>query len=245
MLTHAAWMGAALIAAATIAGALAGRWSARYAAASLVAVAGLLLLVVFGDLIPDIAHDVGGFGSGSLIAAVAGCASFAAAGLVLRRGCTCGSRAGGGAAAALAIGVHRALEGSTLAVTASVPVIAALVLHAGSEGFALAPLFGSEQRRRTATWLLVACLSPVIGAAALGAVQVPDSATPVLTAIVAGVLARSAVEAGRLAMADQVAPVLAQWSLASATMPIARPGPDGGLRATRRSFSGSTPTLMP
>ncbi|HEY2176477.1 MAG TPA: hypothetical protein VGH85_21925 [Mycobacteriales bacterium] len=206
------WIGAGLIAAATIVGALMGRWSARYSAISLAAVAGLLLVVVFGDLIPDIADDLRGSGPGWWIAAaLAGCASFAAAGVVLRRGCACGARAGGGAAA-LAIGVHRALEGSALAVTTSIPVIAALVLHAGSEGFAIAPLFGVEQRRRTATWLLVACVSPVVGAAVLGALHVPESATPILTALVAGVLARSAVEAGRLAMADEVVPALRQYS---------------------------------
>lgn len=208
-LTGTEWVGAGLIAAATITGALMGRWSARYSAVSLAAVAGLLLVVVFGDLIPDIADDLGGFGPGWGIAAVAGCASFAAAGFVLRRGCVCGAPAGGGAAA-LAIGVHRALEGSALAVTTSVPVIAALVLHAGSEGFAIAPLFGVEQRRRTATWLLVACVSPVVGAAVLGAVHVPENAGPILTALVAGVLARSAVEAGRLAISDQVVPALSQ-----------------------------------
>ena len=115
------WIGAGLIAAATIIGALMGRWSARYSAVSLAAVAGLLLVVVFGDLIPDIAEDLRGSGPGWWIAAaLAGCASFAAAGVVLRRGCACGARAGGGAAA-LAIGVHRALEGSALAVTTSIP----------------------------------------------------------------------------------------------------------------------------
>ncbi len=228
-LTGAEWFGAGLIAAATVTGAVVGRWSARYSAASLAVVAGLLLVVVFGDLIPDISGDVGGFGAGWLIAAAAGCVSFAAAGVVLRRGCACGAPEGGGAAAALAIGLHRALEGSALAVTTSIPVIAALVLHAGSEGFALTPLFGAGQRRRTVSWLLVACVSPVLGAAVLGAVRVPESATPILTALVAGVLARSAVEAGRLAMADQVVPALSQCVPTSSTVP------NGGPVATRSS----------
>jgi hypothetical protein len=43
--------------------------------------------------------------------------------------------------------------------------------------------------------LLVACVSPAVGAAALGAVSLPAAATPVLMALVAGVLLRSAMAA--------------------------------------------------
>lgn len=208
-LSGTAWIGVGLIAAATIAGAVLGRWSSRYAGASLAAVGGVLLAVVLGDLVPDIAHDVGGSGPAPWIAMGIGVVSFAATGVVVRRGCACGSPASGGVTAAAAIGVHRALEGSALAVTASIAIVAALVLHAGSEGFALASLLRSQERRRAVIWLLVACASPALGALALGAMRLPDQATPLVTAAVAGALARSAIAACRLAMNDDAAPASA------------------------------------
>lgn len=191
--------GAALVAAATIGGAVAGRWSARFSSASLAAVAGLLLAVVLGDLVPDIARDAGDIGV--WLAAAAGVAGFGLAGFALRWGCACEAPPAGGVAAAAAIGVHRALEGSALAITTSVWLIAALVLHAGSEGYALATLTRSAPRARGATLLLIACASPLVGAVALRTIGLPDQAGSIVTAVVAGALARSALAAHRLAVA--------------------------------------------
>jgi ZIP family zinc transporter len=72
--------------------------------------------------------------------------SFALSGLVARKGCACGSgrhhACGAGAAAALA--VHRFLEGSALALAASVIVAAALALHALAEGLAVGALLDCQ-----------------------------------------------------------------------------------------------------
>lgn len=206
--------GVSLVAGATTAGALAGRWSARYSAVSLAAVAGLLLAVVLGDLVPDIARDAGDIGI--WIPAAAGLAGFWLAGFAMRWGCACGSPPAGGVAAAAAIGVHRAVEGSALALTTAVPLVAALVLHASSEGYALAALLRSASRQRVVALLVVACAGPAVGAGTIGAIDLPAQAYPVVTALVAGALARSAVAAYRLAGADAAARARAVTTLVAA-----------------------------
>jgi ZIP family zinc transporter len=95
--------------------------------------------------------------------------------------------------------VHRALEGAALAVAGSAAVIAALVAHAASEGFALTTLLAGERRGRAAALMAITCLSPAAGAALLALVHPPESAVPVLTSVVAGVLLRAAIAAWRLA----------------------------------------------
>jgi ZIP family zinc transporter len=104
-----------------------------------------------------------------------------------------------GLAAAVALVVHRALEGAALAVAGSAAVIAALVAHAGSEGFALTTLLAGERRGRAAWLLAITCLSPACGVALLAWVHLPARAVPVLTSAVAGVLLRAAIAAWQLA----------------------------------------------
>jgi hypothetical protein len=67
----------------------------------------------------------------------------------LRRRLRRGRRA---AAASVAIGLHRGLEGSALAAAASIPVVAALVVHAAGEGFALASLLRAGRRTTAGCW---------------------------------------------------------------------------------------------
>jgi zinc transporter ZupT len=119
--------------------------------------------------------------------------SFALSGLVARRGCTCDTpdhRTGGGAVAALA--VHRFLEGSALALAASITVTAALTVHALAEGVAAGTLLASHPRRRVTGMLAVMCLSPAAGAIIAGSYRLPAAATPILLALAAGVLAQAA-----------------------------------------------------
>ncbi len=121
-------------------------------------------------------------------------ASFALAGLAARGGCACGSerRHAGGAGAAAALAVHRFLEGSALALAASVIVAAALAVHALAEGLAVGALLGGQSRRRVAGWLAVMCLSPVAGAVTASALPMPAAVGPVLLAVAAGVLGHAA-----------------------------------------------------
>jgi hypothetical protein len=102
-----------------------------------------------------------------------------------------------GAGAAAALAVHRFLEGSALALAASVTVTAALTVHALAEGLAAGALLGSQPRRRATTWLTAMCLSPVAGAVVTSARPLPAAAGPVLLALAAGVLAQAAHQPGR------------------------------------------------
>jgi zinc transporter ZupT len=196
-----AWIGVALIAVATVAGAAIGRRLPHTSAVPLAASAGILLAVVPADLAPDIWSDLAKAGLPWWTPLPVGVAGSAAVGWLTRRGCACQPGLTGSIGTTLAIGLHRALEGSTLAVTASFPLVLGLVAHAGSEGFAMASLLDAERQRRTAGWLLLACTAPALGALTLQATHLPDQATPILTSLVAGVLIRTALIAYRLAAA--------------------------------------------
>src|SRR6266702_3059699 len=110
---------------------------------------------------------------------------------------------GGGGAAAVALAAHRLLEGAAVALTGSAAVIVALAVHAAGEGFALAALLRGERRSSAVPLLVFACLSPAAGAVALGQIRLPDRASAVLTAVVAGAMSRAAVDAWRLARAGR------------------------------------------
>ena len=207
-------VGAALVAASTVGGVLLSRWSARRPVTSSLAVSVVLLVVVLGDLVPDVWRDLAESGTPSWAAVLASVVGFAATGALVRRGCGCvprpderpqvaGAEVAGGTATAVAIGVHRALEGAVLALVTSVPVVAALVVHAAGEGFALGALLGRDSRRRAAAWLLVACLSPLVGATVIGPVRLPATVTPLVTSLVVGTLLRIAFLALGLAATRQ------------------------------------------
>ena len=213
-LTTADLAGIALIAAATLAGAWLGRRFARLRTASLTCAGAALAAVVAADLVPDIWADLRETGLPWWIAAAGLAAGLAGADALIRRGCACGpsgpttglrpSGAGAkvpvsGRATAVALGVHRALEGAAMAVAGSAAVIVALVTHAASEGFALTTLLAGERRGRAVALLAITCLSPAAGAALLAWVHVPERAAPVLTSVVAGVLLRTAIAAWQLA----------------------------------------------
>ena len=209
-------VGAALVAASTVGGVLLSRWAARRPVASSLAVSVVLLVVVLGDLVPDVRRDLAESGTPWWAAVVAAVVGFAATGALVRTGCGClprpgegpqiaGSEVAGGAATAMAIGVHRALEGAVLALVTSVPVVAALVVHAAGEGFALGALLGRSSRRSGAAWLLIACLGPLVGATLIGPLRLPEMVTPVVTSLVVGTLSRIALLALGLAATRQLA----------------------------------------
>lgn len=198
VLTAADLAGLALIAGATLAGAWLGRRFGRLRTICLACAAVALVAVVAADLVPDIWNDLRETGLPWWIAAAALAAGIAGTDAVIRRGCACGSSAevpSSGRAAAVALGVHRALEGAALAIAGSAAVIAALAAHAASEGFAMTALLSGERKGRAAALLATTCLSPAMGAVALALVHLPASAAPVLTSVVAGVLLRAALAA--------------------------------------------------
>jgi ZIP family zinc transporter len=224
-----------LIALATLGGAEAGRRSPRASAVPLAASCGALVAVVVADLGPDVAGDVRDTGIGWPAVVLVGAIGFVGAGVLMKRGCPCEPGLAGGVGTAAALGVHRALEGSALAVAASAPLVLALVVHASSEGFALTALLGADQpvdqpvdqpadqpadqpgarnlkpeRRRTMlVWLTIACVAPAFGMLVVGSLGLPEKAHPLLTAAVAGVLARTALAAYRIA-AERGQPLVAR-----------------------------------
>jgi zinc transporter ZupT len=198
VLSAADLAGVALIAAATLAGAWLGRRFARLRKISLTCAAVALIAVVAADLVPDIWNDLRETGLPWWIAAAGLAAGLAVTDAAIRRGCACSrgvEAPASGRATAVALGVHRALEGAALAIAGSTAVIAALVAHAASEGFALTALLRGERKARAAVLLGITCLSPAAGAAVLALVHLPESVAPVLTSVVAGVLLRVALAA--------------------------------------------------
>jgi len=87
--------------------------------------------------------------------------------------------------------VHRAVEGTALIAAGSFAVLFAIAAHAVGEGAALAGTLGSRPRHLV-IWTLLAATSPALGVAVAHAAVLPPPAVPLLLALVAGVLARSA-----------------------------------------------------
>jgi len=186
--------GSVLMAAATVAGAwLALRRPGRHGA-WLGAASGALLVIALLHLLPDAWSAARAAGIWPLAVPAAALGSFALAGLAARQGCACdaGRQHAGGAGSAGALAVHRFLEGSALALTASVTITVALAVHTLAEGVAVGALLAGQSRRRAGGWLAALCLSPAAGAAAISAYRLPSAARPVLLALAAGVLAQAA-----------------------------------------------------
>jgi zinc transporter ZupT len=185
--------GVGLMAAATVAGA----WLARRRPGSreiwFGAAAGALLIIAGLHLLPDSWSAATAAGIWPGLVPITAVAAFIAAGLATRLGCACRQHEehAGGAGTAVALVVHRFLEGSAIALTGSAAVAVALAMHAFGEGLATGALLGSQPRRRVAGWLAAMIVSPVLGAAAAGALAVPAAAEPVLLALAAGILAQA------------------------------------------------------
>lgn len=185
--------GAGLMAAATVAGA----WLARGRRGSrevwFGAAAGALLIIAGLHLLPDAWSAAPAAGIWPGLVPVTAAAAFIAAGLATRLGCACQHHEehASGAGTATALGVHRFLEGSAIALTGSAAVAVALAMHAFGEGLAAGALLGTQPRRRVAGWLAAMSISPALGAAAADALAVPAAAEPVLLALAAGILAQA------------------------------------------------------
>ena len=177
---------------------LAGAWLARRHAARrelcFGMAAGALLVISGMHLLPDAWSAARHAGIPVWAVPAVAAAAFAAAGVAVRRGCTCQAdrEAAGGAGTAAALAVHRLLEGATLALAGSAAVAVALIVHALAEGLAAGTLLTSASRRRRAVWLTAMCASPLAGAALAGTWPVPQGAQPLMLAVAAGVLAQAA-----------------------------------------------------
>ena len=188
-----------LVAVATVVGAWLARRGSGRSALLLAAASGILLIIAVLDLLPeawDKAHEAG---VPPWAVPVTALASYGVLGAVVHIGCPCEPGRAGSIGATSGLALHRFLEGTTLALTASVAVMAALLVHAAGEGLALAALLGAQPGQRVAPWLGLACLSPVAGAFVTSALPIPVGIMPLLLAFVGGVLAQAAWVALRLA----------------------------------------------
>lgn len=194
MLPAAVLAGAGLVAAATIAGAWLVRRRPGQRQIWFAAAGGVLLIIAGLHLLPDAWAGARSERIWPGLVPMAAVAAFAAAGLAARAGCGCQEHReqANGAGTAMALAVHRFLEGAAIALAGSAAVALALAAHAFAEGLATGALLGGQPRRRVAGWLALMCISPVIGAAAAEAFPVPAAAEPVLLAVAAGVLAQAA-----------------------------------------------------
>jgi len=205
---------------------LTGAWLARRHAARrelcLGAAAGALLVIAGLHLLPDAASAAEA--AGTVVWAVPAVAvlSFALAGIAVRSGCTCqrDREAAGGAGTAGALAFHRMLEGAALALSGSITVAIALVVHALAEGLAVATLLSSVSRRRAALWLAAMCAGPIAGAAIAEIGTWPARVEPLLVAAAAGVLGQAA-RVSLVAAFQQVRPARLAMSRPAAAMLIA------------------------
>lgn len=189
------YVGLVLIAVGTLAGAwLERRWSHR-SAVLLGAASGALLAVAGADIVPHALEHASEAGVPGWVVLVVVVAAFALLSAERRTG-RAGDRgrlACGGTAVALVL--HRFVEGMTVVLLPTVPVVAALFVHSVSEGLALTAVLEARGRRRLSPWLTAACVSPLVGGWVTEAVEVPEWVHVLLLALVAGVLLRGAVTA--------------------------------------------------
>ncbi|MFF2808092.1 hypothetical protein ACFVT2_13015 [Streptomyces sp. NPDC058000] len=206
-----------------ICGTLAGAWSARrwrrHGTVLLPAACGVLLALAVIDILPRAIDDAGESGLPGWavpVSAVAGFTVLPGCGVLLAR---CGGRGqsyGNGTAAALVL--HRVVEGMTVALLPTFPVVAALALHSGSEGLALTTMLETDGRRRLFPWLVLACLSPLLGGLVTEVAPLPDGVHAVLMAVVAGVLLHGAVAGLALLRRRSATPQRTVWRLACLAM---------------------------
>jgi zinc transporter ZupT len=193
--------GAGLVAAATVAGAWLARGRSGQRHIWFAAAAGALAIIAGLHLLPDAWAGAQEAGTWPPLVPMAAAAAFVAAGLAARVGCGCREHrelvAGTGMAVALAI--HRFLEGAAIALTGSAAVALGLAAHAFGEGLATGALLSGQPRRRVTGCLALMCVSPVFGAVVADAFPVPEVAEPVLVAAASGVLVQAAVVGMRAA----------------------------------------------
>ena len=178
-----------VVTAATVTGAAVARWRPGRQEVWSGAAAGALLVLAGLHLLPDAWQDAAAAGLWPWLVPAVAAGAFATASALARIGHHREYVSGAGAAAALA--GHRFLEGSTLALAGSVAVVSALAVHAFCEGLAVGALVDGRSRR-AAWWLAALCAGPIAGAVATSVYRLPDTASPLLVAVAAGVVAQAA-----------------------------------------------------
>ncbi|MFE0251276.1 hypothetical protein [Streptomyces sp. NPDC059010] len=234
------WGAAVLMAAATLAGALIARRSVAQSSYLLAAASGMMLATALVDLLPE-AWEGGSEAGVSLwfLAAVA-VAGYLVMFAITRDGCGCAAdsaakavgvglhtrglhrrvrKAAGalsaGLGTAVALSSHRIIEGTTLALAFSLPVVATLAIASASDGLALATML-RETGQNLTPWLAVTCVGPAVGVLITTVRPLPAVVLPVVLALVAGVILRIAAIGLQLVVQRRQKGRLAHWHLATA-----------------------------
>ncbi|GII35933.1 hypothetical protein Pph01_09360 [Planotetraspora phitsanulokensis] len=220
-----AWAAVLLVCASTLAGAWLARRNSQRMTLWLAIASAMMIVTALVDLLPDAYAEAGETGVPLWEPALAAAFGFLVITYFTRRGCACpddepsrygshapgihrrvkqgvGAAVYGGMGTAAALTMHRAIEGATLALTASIVVVIALTVHSASEGLALAALLDIARQRLT-PWLVVSCASPAVGVATATLSPLPPQMVPILLSMVMGVLLRTAIVGMKLAASKQ------------------------------------------
>ncbi|MFG1697147.1 hypothetical protein [Nonomuraea sp. NPDC049309] len=218
------WAAVALIVVSTLAGAWLARRNAPKIGLWLAIASALMLITALTELLPEAWQEAVATGVPIWAIALAGLFGFAVITYFTRKGCghqhtrvgrprrhapglhrrvkhAVSAAVFGGVGTAGALTLHRMIEGTTLALALSAVVVAALMVHSASEGLALTALLDLA-RKPLAPWLVAACLSPAAGVVLAEVITLPPESLPILLAILAGVLLRTAVIGLQIARAD-------------------------------------------
>ena len=220
-----AWIAVVLVSISSLVGAWLARRNSTRVVVWLAITSAAMLVIAMTDLLPDAWREASETGVPWWAIAVAAVVGFAVITYFTRKGCGCeadsdkaaGRHAPGrhrrlkqavdtalfsGMGTAAALTTHRAIEGATLALTASAVVVIALMVHSASEGLALAALLDMA-KQRLAPWLVVACAAPAVGVLAATIHPLPGKVVPLLLSMISGVLTRTAVVGLKLAASKQ------------------------------------------
>jgi zinc transporter ZupT len=237
-----AWLAVLLVSVSTLAGAWLARRNSRRLVGWLAIASATMLVVALTDLLPDAWHEAAETGLPLWVIGVAVATGFLLITYFTRKGCghdhgtaahrpmgrhtpgrhrrrlqeAVGAALFGGMGTAAALTTHRAIEGATLAFSASAVVVVALMVHSASEGLALAALLEMAQQR-LAPWLVVACVSPAVGVVFATVSPLPGRVVPVLLGMISGVLLRTAIVGIKLAAGRQESGRLSRRHVAVAT----------------------------
>ncbi|GAA0403698.1 hypothetical protein Acor_33000 [Acrocarpospora corrugata] len=215
----AAWVAVALVSLSTLVGAWLARRHARRVTIWLAIASALMLITALVDVLPDAWREAVEKGVPLWVMGVAiglgfmvvtyftrnehaqvsnGLTRRHAPGLHRRVTEMASAALFGGVGTAAALTVHRAIEGATLALSASTVVVVVLIVHSASEGLAIVALLDMAGQR-LAPLLVVACVSPVVGMVIGTFSPMPSRIVPILLAVATGILLRTAVLGVKLA----------------------------------------------
>ncbi|GAA2080301.1 hypothetical protein [Actinomadura alba] len=237
-----AWIAVLLVSVSTLAGAWLARRNSTRLVVWLAIASATMLVIALTDLLPDAWREAVETGLPLWVIGVAAATGFLVITYFTRKGCghdhgaaahrppgrhtpgrhrrrlqeAVGAALFGGMGTAAALTTHRAIEGATLAFSASIVVVVALMVHSASEGLALAALL-EMARQRLAPWLVVSCVSPAVGVLFATVSPLPGRVVPVLLGMISGVLLRTAIVGIKLAASRQATGRLSRRHVVIAT----------------------------